>query len=154
MNESQMIHRLLSTVSPPWPQIHTHLRPKKIISNDRCIHRKIKSTIHSYEITPYDQTCPPRPAMFPGLAYSSGWRNTQICSLVATRTKPHRYLVLLQTAHDYPTPVSCHRYSQAAECTRLLCRATLPHQTPLGRVAHGWRPCGFSRNSQPDMYSR
>ena len=66
--------------------------------------------------------------------------------LDAIRTKPHRFLVLLQTAHDYPTPVSCHY--PAAECTPLLCCATLPKQTNPRQGAHGWRPCDLSRNVQ------
>ena len=40
-------------------------------------------------------------------------------------------LVLLQTAHDYPTPVHATANFPAAECTRLLWRVTLPHQTTL-----------------------
>ena len=35
------------------------------------------------------------------------------------------------TAHDYPTPVSCHRIFPAAEYTRPLCRVNLLYQTTL-----------------------
>ena len=122
------IHGFSTLAANNKPQI---IRSKKIISIDRCIHRKSKFIIHSYENPTYDdQTCTPRPR------YAAGPKKNRLTKhldpispwllplllllLLATEcVRPCRstwchpdktpsFLALLQIAHDYPTPVSCH----------------------------------------------
>ena len=104
---------------------------KKIISIDRCIHRKNKFIIHSYE----NLTMTTRPVPLPrDVAGPKKHRLTKypdlfsqlllplllLLLLIMECVRPCRstcchtdetpsFLILLQTAHDYPTPVSCHR---------------------------------------------
>ena len=122
------IHGFSALAASNKPQI---IRSKKLISIDGCIHRKNKFIIHSYENPIYDdQTCTPRPRYVAGpkknrltkhLDLTSPWLLPLLLLLLLAMecVRPCRstcchldetpsFSVLLQTAHDYPTPVFCH----------------------------------------------
>ena len=117
---------------------------KIIISIYRCIHHK--NRIIPMKTPPWWPDLPPTPREVAGI---SSWRNTQICSLrdsfrccccsclswsacghaarlISTRTKPHRYWYCCRQPTITLRPVPATADFPAAECTRLLCRATCP----------------------------
>ena len=54
--------------------------------------------------------------------------------LAAIRTKPDRFSVLLQTAHDYPTAVSCNRYFSSSR----MHAAIMPRDFALPTLSVGY----------------
>ena len=123
---------LIFTVSPHWPQkMNFKLFDQKLKSIDRCIRHKHELIIHSYENPTYDdQTFTRRPRYVAGpkknrltkhLDLISPWLLPLLLLLLLAmdcvrpcrstwchQDKTSSFSVLLQTAHDYPTPVSCH----------------------------------------------
>ena len=98
---------------------------------DTCIHRKNKFIIPSYEKPTYDyQTRTPRPRYVAGPEKDRQTKHPCLFStcllpllllllLIMECVRPCRstyyqtgetpsLVILLQTAHDYPTPFSCH----------------------------------------------
>ena len=70
----------------------------------------------------------------------------RLCRSTCCHTDKTPYiLAVLQTAHDYPTPVSFHRYQQQ-NARGYMPRPFAPPNNRPGKVHTAWRPCDFSRN--------
>ena len=144
-NKRSNIYRLLSTGATLAANKKT-LHYKTIFQSTGVSIVKINSSFSLTERHQFDQTCPPSA---PRCCRTLKLRlaNNHICSFqdfsrccccccvswsacdhaaqLVARTNPHRYLVLLQRAHDYPTPVPT-TVTSSKKHARLTCRATLP----------------------------